>query len=350
MRPAFRFSAAALPGVLLATSLAGCGGYNSMFPRREDIFKPIPIDLGDVSVQGADTSYVLGGRGYRLVVKDRDLLPDAKTTLDRIGASWRQYFAADPTVLTVVLRSPPAKGEKRASADSARPAPSAGTLIVQTGRLFGENDPREAMNARMLEGRIAMPVARAWLASLANGGTPPAPDTSAAARQLRWTPSDPRLPDWIESAVPQLVAGASDADFVAAEVARQRDKLLPIRSLLTAARPAVPRDSARRDERIDPRGGGRGERGGFSRGGRNGPALEGARLFDAQAVTFAEFLADREGRPFLGRVVTAAMGAGSIESALRDATTLPHDIDSLDRAWRTWLEDRAANGGERMGR
>jgi hypothetical protein len=44
------------------------------------------------------------------------------------------------------------------------------------------------------------------------------------------------------------------------------------------------------------------------------------------------------------------MGAGSIETALRDATTLPHDIESLDRAWRTWLEDRAANSGERMGR
>lgn len=350
MRPALRHSSAALPVVLLAASLAGCGGYNSMFPRREDIFKPIPIEIGDVSVQGVDTSYVLGGRGYRLVVKDRDLLPDAKTTLDRIGASWRQYFAADPAVLTVVLRTPPVKGEKRPPADSARPTPTAGTLVLQTGRRFGENDPREAMNARMLEGRIAMPVARAWLASLANGGTPPAPDTSAAARQLRWSPSDPRVPDWIESAVPQLVAGATDADFVAAEVVRQRDKLLPIRSLLTAARPAVPRDSARRDDdRSDPRGGGRGDRG-YSRGGRNSPALDGARLFDAQAVTFAEFLADREGRAFVGRVVAATMGAGSIETALRDATTLPHDIDSLDRAWRTWLEDRAANAGERFGR
>jgi hypothetical protein len=267
MRPALRLSSAALPGVVLAASLAGCGGYNSMFPRREDIFKPIPVNLGDLSVQGGDTSYVLGGRGYWLVVRDRDLLPDAKTTLDRIGASWRQYFAADPTVLTVVLRTPPAKGEKRAPADSARPAPVAGTLVLQTGRLFDENDPREAMNARMLEGRIAMPVARAWLASLANGGTPPAPDTGVASRRLRWSPSDPRVPDWIESAVPQLVAGATDADFVAAEVARQRDKILPIRSLLTATRPAVPGDTVRRDdERRDPRQGGREGRGGYSRG------------------------------------------------------------------------------------
>jgi hypothetical protein len=44
------------------------------------------------------------------------------------------------------------------------------------------------------------------------------------------------------------------------------------------------------------------------------------------------------------------MGAGSIETALRDATTLPHDIDSLDKAWRAWLEDRAANLADRMGR
>ena len=348
MHQALRVSSAALPGAVLAASLVGCGGYNSMFPRREDIFKPIPVNLGDVSVQSGDTSYVLGGRGYRLVVKDRELLPDAKTTLDRIGASWRQYFEADPAVLTVVLRTPPAKGERTAAGDSARPAPTAGTLVLQTGRLFGENDPREAMNARMLESRIAMPIARAWLASLANGGTPPAPDTSATSRQMRWTPTDPRVPDWIESAVPQLVAAVRDADFVAAEVARQRDKLLPIRALLTATRPAVPVDSERRDdERMDPRMA-RSGRGG--RGGRSGPALEGARLFDAQAVTFAAFLADREGRPFVGRVVAATMGAGSIETALREATTLPHDLDSLDRTWRAWLEDRAANSGERMGR
>lgn len=336
---------------LSAAALVGCGGYNSMFPRREDIFKPIPVDLGDVSVQGGDTSYVLGGRGYRLVVKDRELLPDAKTTLDRIGASWRQYFAADPAVLTVVLRTPPAKGAKPAGSDSARLAPAAGTLVLQTGRRYDEDDPREAMNARMLEGRIAVPVARAWLASLANGGTPPAPDTSAAARRMRWTPTDPRVPDWIESAVPQLIAGASDADFVAGEVARQRDRLLPLRTLLTASRPPLPADSGRRGDdegRLDSRGG-RGGRG-AARGGRNAPTLEGVRLFDAEAVTFAEFLADREGRSFVGRVVAATMGAGSIETALREATSLPQDIDSLDKAWRTWLEDRAANLPDRMGR
>ena len=90
--------------------------------------------------------------------------------------------------------------------------------------------------------------------------------------------------------------------------------------------------------------------GGPPRGGRNAPSLEGARLFDAQAVTFAEFLADREGRQFVGRVVAATLVAGSIEPALREATVLPHDIDALDRAWRSWLQDKAASAGERMGR
>ena len=343
MRSALRLSA--LSSVV---ALAACGGHNSMFPRREDIFKPIPLEIGDVSVQGGDTSYVLGGRGYRLVVRDRDLLPDAKLTLDRVGSSWRQYFSADPALVTVVLRSPPAKGAP--AADSARPAPAPGSLVLVAGRRFAEDDPREAMNARMLEGRIALPIARAWLSSLAHGGTPPVADTGAAGRRRLWSPTDPKIPDWIESALPSLVVGAGDADYVASELTRQRDKLLTLRALLTSARPVVAGDSERRGDDMDPmegrRGGGR-----VSRAVRGSPALEGARLFDAQAVTFAAFLADREGRPFVGRVVAAAMTDGAIDSALREATVLPRDVESLDRAWRSWLEDHAANdrGRGRMG-
>ena len=333
MRSAPRCSAL-LSASFLAVSLAACGGYNSMFPRREDIFKPIPVELGATRVQGSDTSYVLGGRGYQLVVDDRALLPDAKTTLERIGSSWRQYFAADPATLTVVLRSPAERGER---ADSTPRAPAApGAVVLVASRRFEEGDPREAMNARLLEGRVALPVARAWLAALANGGTP-STDTTAAAS---WRPPrDPRIPDWIESAVPALVVGAPDVEFVAARLTRERDKLLPLRTLLSGERPATARDSARRDESDDaPRARGRGE---VRRQARDEP-LSGARLFDAQALAFAEFLADREGRPFVGRVVTAAL-RGAPDEALREATLLPKDLDGLDRAWRSWLEDQAAN-------
>ena len=148
----------------------GCGGYNSMFPRREEIFKPIPVEIGEERVQGADTSYVLAGTGYQVVARDRELLPEAKSALDRVAGNWRQYFGAEPAAVTVVLRPPARRGSRP---DSVAPAPNPGT----TGVVFvaarrprdDERDLRSMPDLGMRDGATTLPVVRAWLSAPAGG-------------------------------------------------------------------------------------------------------------------------------------------------------------------------------------
>lgn len=357
-RAALRRSAIAF--CLTTTVLAvGCGGYNSMFPRREEIFKPIPVELGEVRVQGADTSYVLVGTGYQIVARDRELLPEAKSALDRVAGTWRQYFSAEPTPMTVVLRPPARRGSQP---DSVVPTPNPGTtgvvfVAARRPREDDERDMRRPPDLGMRDGASTLPVVRAWLSALAGGysglpaAVPGAVDTTAAAGSPR-SPfarvDDPRVADWIESALPSLVVTAPDAEIVALQLVQHPERILPLRTLLTSARPTSGADSAR-DRQMDParvaqRSVGRG---GPPSAGRGVPALSGARLFDAEAVSFASFLAEREGRAFLGRTVRVLLAGGALEEALKDVTVLPRDVDGLERAWRSWLEVQASNAKDR---
>jgi len=337
-------------------TVAGCGGYNSMFPRREEIFKPIPVSLGEERVQGSDTSYVLAGTGYQIVTRDRELLPDAKSTLDRVAGIWRQYFGAEPAAVTVVLRPPMRRGSRP---DSVTPAPNPGT----TGVVFvaarrpsdDERDRRRMPDLGMRDGASTLPLVRAWLSALAGGysgsSAPAAPavDTGAGSPRSPFARvDDPRLADWIESAVPSLVVTAPDAEIIALQLTQHPERILPLRTLLTSARPTSGADSSARDRQTDSdRVAQRGGRGGPPAGGRGVPTLSGARLFDAEAVSFANFLAEREGRPFLGRVVRVLIAGGPLEDALKDVTVLPRDVEGLERAWRSWIEVQASNAKDR---
>ncbi|MFL5578144.1 MAG: hypothetical protein ACJ79S_19505 [Gemmatimonadaceae bacterium] len=347
---------AVMTGALAAllAPLAACKTLRETFPRREDVFKPIPVSLGEERVTGKDTSYVLAGRGYQVITRDRELLPDAKTALDRTSSAYRRYFVADPPTVGVLLRTPPRKGARPDSL-----AMPGARVVTMTGWRERDDDPRRGMlPPEVRSGFVALPLARAWLAALADslagpladslrapasapaGTGSPASAGRAAATAAR---EDPRVPDWVERAVPALVAGEGSVDFVSLQLAQHPDKLLPLRSVVTAPRPAAPADSDQgaRGGRGTPRGGGR----------RGGAPLSGAALYDAQAVSFAEFLAEREGRQFVGQLATALIRGRSFDQAIAGAGTVPHDLDTLDRAWRGWLEvQRADYESRRPGR
>ena len=65
--------------------------------------------------------------------------------------------------------------------------------------------------------------------------------------------------------------------------------------------------------------------------------LEGAELFRAQAIAFALFLAEHEGREFLGILTDRLLSGESAETALTAAATLPDDLAGIEKAWKDWM-------------
>jgi hypothetical protein len=148
------------------------------------------------------------------------------------------------------------------------------------------------------------------------------------------------VPDWIETAVVGLVAGSPGDEFLTASLAEHPERIVPLRTFVTAARPggAACTGDARGGE--DARGGGRRGAG----GGR--PALSEALAFDAQALSLAQFLVAREGMPFFGALVRASIAGRRLEDVLAQAQMVPRELGALQGAWEAWLRDqRPARGG-----
>lgn len=369
-----RASAAAAGAVLLLLLLAplsACSTYHAYFPSRDEVYKPVPVSLGEPRVAGGDTTYVLSGRGYRVATRDRDLLPDAKIALDRTSSAYRRFVAVEPPTIDVRLQVMPRPGDKPDTARQqgavavASPTPDTGRVVTMVAwRTADRNDRRDGGGSRgriMGGGGYSTALVHAWLATWADEIThapptarrAPADSGSGGARNSSFgaTPAadDPRIPDWIERAIPALVAGSPDPEVAAMQLARHPDRLIPLRTLLTARRPDVVGGGDGGDDRArveaerrndDRRGGGGRERGRRGRGDRNA-ALEGGALFDAQAMSVAAYLAEREGGAFVGDVYRTVVSGLTLEDALRAAHTLPRDLDALERGWRGWLDAQA---------
>lgn len=186
------------------------------------------------------------------------------------------------------------------------------------------------------------PVVRGWMNALASAPAPGAP---------RAVTTSAGVPKWLEVAIPALVDGWSDADLASAQVGLHPERIIPLRDIFSGNRPAED-SSGRRGRRgddaitgdFDRRDRGRGERGGYQSGRRNPkdlPALSGAALWDAEAVSITNYLASREGRPFIGSTTRALLAGRTMDDVLAGAQMVPRDVDTLDRAWRDWLATQA---------
>jgi hypothetical protein len=377
--PTRRAAASAAAAAALLGALAGCGPLKSYFPSRDEVFKPVPVSLGEERIAGGDTSYVLTGRGYRVVAHDRDLLPDAKTSLDRAAFAFRRFMSVEPP--TVDVRLLVASRRDRARGDTARkaaaPADTSGRVVTMFAWRDDRGGRRGGPGGASGSSVPAVALVRSWLSVMTDSltHTPPAPRTPVATvadtssrrggspRGFDARPADdPRLPSWIQQAIPALVAGYPDPELASAQLARQKDKLIPLRTLLTERRPGSDRDRSealaggggggadrsaeRGDERDGERRGRVGGAPGRGPGGRTA-ALQGAPLFDAQAVSVAAYLAEREGSEFVGTVFRTLAGGGTFEDALRNAHSVAHDLDGFEQGWRGWLDAEAGKVEDR---
>ena len=312
-------------------ALSACSALREIFPSRDELFKPIPVTIGEPRVIGSDTTYVLDSPEYELVAPMRELLPDAKKAIDHTAREYRRVFGDDPRKIVVELRAvardrvadgwipdsvEPANGPRRAVAPAILP------------------DKRSSRSAVAPAGFLMMRAARAWLLARADYrvGRTPAPAGTAARFG-----DDARIPDWIEDALVDLIGGSSAQETYLVRLA-ERVETLSLSDVLESSRPEPAKDAQRRTQ-LPPTSSTRPAGGAFMGGppSRDRTKLEGAELFRAQAVSFAIFLAEHEGREFLGRLADRLLSGEAAETALASAATLPDDLPGMEKAWKEWM-------------
>lgn len=324
---------------LSAGALAGCAAFGSMFPSHEEVFTPITPTLGVARVQGKDTTWSLTGTGYEVTSSKRALLPSVQSALDAAAADFRAYVGGDPPTISVVAL----ELKRRQHPDTARVSAIKSSGAIPVFVRLAEEGRGMSVGTTLSEDMVSVsPVVRGWMNALAG-----VPASGAPAQATTST----RVPKWLEVAVPTLIDGWSDADLTSAQIGLHPDRLIPLRSIFSGDRP--PEEAARQGRRdedqisgdFDRRGrGSRGDRAGYQSARRNPkdlPALSGAALWDAEAVSITNYLASREGRPFIGSTTRALMAGSSMDAVLAGAQMVPRDVDTLDRAWRDWLATQA---------
>jgi hypothetical protein len=324
-------------------SATGCNAIRSRFASHEDVFPPIPLTIGEVRVTGTDTAYTLSGRGYEIVAPARDLLPDAQQALDDAARGFQRYLSAEPPRVVVDLRVRRDSANARAAQPRGRALGDTVAVALPRSR-EDRRAPREV--TPRVGGFVTVPVVRAWLTSYAAASArPPAPSGAAPADPAEepWG-RDPRVPDWIEVALPPLVAGAPIADFAAVQLRRQTDALIPLRALFDSAHAGrgggVP--DAAEDAPIRRAAPGAAPEAPPAGRRRRAGKVDQAMLFDVQSIAVARFLAERAGPTILGDVVRTAMRGGRIDDVLRSAAGVPQNVDALDATWRAWLQEQRA--------
>ena len=317
----------------------GCAHFKEWFPSHEDVFTPIAPNVGVARIAGKDTTWSLSGAGYELTSRDRNLLAAGQTALDGLAADFRGYFAGDPPTVSIVAIQAPRRGQRPDTAQlHAAVASGATPLFVRTaeqdrGRYGGQDFV------------VVTPVVRAWVAALASG----VHADSTTAGTSRGT-----LPRWIATAIPALVVGSPDPDYATIQVAQHPDRIIGLRSVFSGDRPTPTAEEARDSAERANLWQGDGGRGGVGRPSARGPfpmsrggqlpALSGSRLWDAEAISIAAFLAAKEGKGFVGQATRTLLAGGSIDDVLAAARVVPRDVDALDRAWRDWLAQQAQPG------
>jgi hypothetical protein len=321
---------------LALPALSACSNLREMFPSREEVFKPIPVTIGEPRVIGNDTVYVLESPEYELVAPMRELLPDARKALDHTTREYRRVFGDDPQKIVVELRAV----SRDRVADGWIPdtvEPSEGPRRAVAPAIVPEKRSSRAPVAPA--GFLMMRAARAWLLARADYrvGRP----LAARGAEVRFG-DDARIPDWIEDALIDLIGGSPAQEMYVARLA-ERVETLSLREVLESTRPEPAKDAQRRAQ-LPPTATTR-PAGGVFMGGppsRDRGKLEGAELFRAQSVAFAIFLAEHEGREFLGTLTDRLLSGESAETALASAATLPDDLPGIEKAWKDWMRKLAS--------
>jgi hypothetical protein len=179
-------------------------------------------------------------------------------------------------------------------------------------------------------------------------GVPPAvtPENASAwatpgsERIARWymdalirqqAPTGVVIPDWFTSAISGLSTPPTEQNLRLAWMHDRIDQRIPLETFLEMKRPeaSVPKAAGKTAA------GKPAVRAGARPAAAAGPTQ---RLYDAQALSFARFLAAAESERFIGRVLERQLQGEPRSSAFNIAKALLARPDALEKDWLTWVK------------
>ena len=340
--------------------LPACSTLRERFPTHEQVFKPVPLTIGQLRVEGTDSVYVLAGRGFELVAPSREILAEADRSIDAVGRAYTRFFGAEPRPIVVrmqLMRRDMSNAERDSAIRARRQAPrrdERGRPVVVIPVYALEDRRRGATPTGIAETPLyafADPlVARAWVAAYADSvvtaagasGASGASPAAAAAAAARPEP----LPDWLASGATASLSSSPFQEFSIGWLSEHRKELIPLRTLFDSARLTrnppgaaaarrAPYDEAEAAEpegaRLSPTMDGRMVRGDRRRT---------ADVFSMQSLAVVQFLAAHEGPAVIGRLAARlSRGERHTDALAAELGKLPRDLDALDAEFRTWIEE-----------
>ena len=283
----------------------------SYFPSHEEVYIPIPLDVGEQLIENGDTSYVLAAPGFRMIAPRQQILADARHDLEGAVRQFERYFGATPDPVTVrYVDSLDARDLRdREIARMAGEVPYDREIVLPTRRMAmyrGDRNPPPPA--------AASAAARVWIVSHARRTADSARGGSSASDTIR-------IPAWIAAAMGDLIAFGTGSNAAARELWDRRSDVLDLGTLFGL-------------DRLDP------ER---SPGERIGQSdIERLSLRRMQSASVARYIVEREGADYLGDVAERVFRGTPIQQALEGAEVIPTDVAELDRAWRAWIEQTAS--------
>ena len=295
----------------------------SRFVWNEEPFTPDLAPVTEVMASGSDSTFVLKTPSYYLLSGQRAALWN-REVLDDVAWRYRALFAESPPMIAVRIDSVAStdtttmfRGVPLARVTTHRRAED---LPAGKKREKAEREYQDSVRARLLAGPVlAATAAHAWLAARAD--------------------SNP-LPSWMEIGALRILGASGAPDRAAMELRANEKAIVPLATLF-AVRAGKP--NATEVARVA-------SAGQFELG-DNGDVYETPQrrpvrrdvmpgvspVFMAQSVSVLAFMHDRD-PGLVARVADALPRGNSIESVLASSTTLPHDIPSLEAAWKKWLQ------------
>ena len=298
---------ARVPLLCLPLAVLAC----SYFPSHEEVYIPIPLDVGEPLIENGDTNYVLTGPGFRMIASRQQLLADARHDIESAVRQFERYFGESPEEVTIrYVDSLDARELRDREIERlAGGARHTGEIVLPARRMpvyRGDRNPPPPS--------AAPAAARRWIVAHARR-------TADAARGGHSSPTDTvRIPAWIATAMGDLVAYGTATNASARELWDRRSQLLDLRRLFSL-------------DRLDP------ERSPEAR--ISDDDIERLTLRRLQSTSIARYMVEREDARYLGTVAERLFIGQGIEEALQGAQVMPTDLDELEQAWRAWIEQVA---------
>lgn len=176
---------------------------------------------------------------------------------------------------------------------------------------------------------VDLAMARAWITALSRTLAP------GANHDEGWM-AQRQVPAWLRVGLLQAVGGHRFHDFWLAQLARQRDSLPPLATVLSGEGCD---DRCLASWRLDgdaPDGASALAQVAPPRRGRL-PALEGNVRFAAMSFSVVQFIARREGPDYVRALVAGALSNGDVQAMLGSARSFTADPADIERQWRPWL-------------